>query len=301
MTDSNPFEDPEVKKAAGGKAEIPRTYGQSDAYDDPVSSNFSANEQKIALTIGSQVAQQQASNIRNDIRNDFDTAMETQAGENDLPEAPKCWIKCWNWLPLNLFAFIGGCLMVTLPLLDIIFNSDLGFISFLLFVYLLIFGIMTMFIEAPSFKLTRWMQLKVYFWFKFLGRMWGRSWFYLFSSILCFAELDNAEVSAASFAGFYLIAISIIGFVFSRLSGKLHRRIFEFVAAGTEAVVSDELLGRFMRKFDELDTDADGRIGSKELFMLGRQANREMTNTERQVCIGVYFVCVCVYPCACVE
>lgn len=51
------------------------------------------------------------------------------------------------------------------------------------------------------------------------------------------------------------------------------------MAAGSEG---EELEGRFMRKFDELDTGGmAGTIGSAEIVKLATQASRTLSNSER--------------------
>merc|ERR1712173_199821 len=101
--------------------------------------------------------------------------------------------------------------------------------------------------------------IKLFNWFPLLSRMWGRAWFYLFVSILCYGGA-NSETGAifTVIAGVYITIISILSFVFSRLAGKKFARMREYIAAGAEG---DEMEGRFMRKFDELDNDSDARIG----------------------------------------
>jgi len=122
--------------------------------------------------------------------------------------------------------------------------------------------------------------IKFFFWFRLLSRMWGRAWFYLFVSILCYAPIgtDSGAIFTVV-AGVYITFISIASFLFSRMAGKKFGRMREFIAAGAEG---DELEGRFMRKFDELDLGGKpGTIGSVEIVKLAEQAGRTISNSER--------------------
>merc|ERR1712244_42424 len=137
------------------------------------------------------------------------------------------------------------------------------------------FGFITICVESPTWKFSRYFQLKLFFWFRLLSRMWGRAWFYLFVSILCYAPIgtDSGAVFTVV-AGVYITFISIASFLFSRMAGKKFGRMREFIAAGAEG---DELEGRFMRKFDELD------LGGKPVTIvkLAEQAGRTISNSER--------------------
>merc|ERR1712242_413929 len=77
----------------------------------------------------------------------------------------------------------------------------------------------------------------------------------------------------------YLLCISIASFVFSRMAGRKFARLREFIAAGSEG---DQMVGRFMRKFDELDKGGkEGTIGSAEIVKVMEQAGRTISNSER--------------------
>ena len=80
-------------------------------------------------------------------------------------------------------------------------------------------------------------------------------------------------------AGFYLIFISILCFIFSKLSARKLNRIYEFVAAGSE---EDEMEGRFMKKFDQLaSVNTQERMTSMEVVKLAKEAGRGLANSER--------------------
>lgn len=80
-------------------------------------------------------------------------------------------------------------------------------------------------------------------------------------------------------AGFYLIFISILCFIFSKLAARKLNRMYEFVAAGTE---EDEMEARFMKKFDELvSVNTQERMTSMEVVKLAKDAGRGLANSER--------------------
>merc|ERR1711971_910594 len=195
-------------------------------------------QKEIAVAAGSAMANQAASKVQNE----YNAAQVTQSDQHAAPGPPPFFIKLVNWFPIRLFAFIAGVALLVAPILDFLFFSP-AFIQGFIYLYLTGFGIVTVMVEAPTWKLTRVFQLKFFFWFRLLSRMWGRAWFYLF--------------------------ISIASFVFSRMAGKKFARIREFIAAGSEG---DEMEGRFMRKFDELDMGGvAGTIGSPEIVAICKQ------------------------------
>ena len=219
---------------------------------------------------------------------DYQDSQRTQQDEHSAPPPPSFCINLFNWFPLRYFAFGAGACLIAAPILDIIF-ADESFIQFFIYLYLICFGIVTMFVEAPTWTCTRYFQLKFFFWFRLLSRMWGRAWFYLFVSILCYAPVGNESgVIFCPIAGTALIIISLLSFLFSRMAGKKFARMREYIAAGAEG---DELEGRFMRKFDELDMGGKpGTIGSAEIVKLAEQASRNLSNSERHVCYHLYII-----------
>eukprot|EP01083_Nonionella_stella_P086135 239090_1 len=287
----NPFEDPDVKAAAasdGGPPPVPQNvYGDDNAYDDggddvninmvQAAAKYIPQEQQkeIAISAGSAVANQAADKVQKD----YNDSQRTQQDQHEAPPPPSFCVNLFNWFPLRLFAFTGGVLLILGPVLDLVFGTP-AFIQFFIYLYLICFGIITMFVEAPTWTCTRFFQLKFFFWFRLLSRMWGRAWFYLFVSILCYAPVGGDSKAVFSVcAGAYLTIISLLSFIFSRMAGKKFARIREFIAAGAEG---DELEGRFMRKFDELDLGGKpGTIGSSEIVKVAEQAGRVISNSER--------------------
>jgi len=289
----NPFEDPDVQAAAHSDGNAPppvpnNVYGGDNAYDEADNNQVNVamvqaaakyippeQQKQLAVSAGSAMANQAA----NKVQQDYEESNRTQSDQHEAPPPPSFCINLFNWFPLRLFSFIGGGILIVGPILDLVFGSP-AFIQFFIYLYLIAFGVTTMMVEAPTWTCTRYFQLKFFFWFRLLSRMWGRAWFYLFVSILCYAPIgtDSGAIFTVV-AGVYITFISIASFLFSRMAGKKFGRMREFIAAGAEG---DELEGRFMRKFDELDLGGKpGTIGSVEIVKLAEQAGRTISNSER--------------------
>jgi len=282
----NPFEDPVVQQNANaGPPPVPQNqYGN--AYDDApaqvnvdmamAAASYIPAEQKkeMAVSAGSAMANQ----AMGAAQNEYEESSKTQQDHNERPPPPPFCIKLMNWFPIRLAAFSGGVLLLACPILDFIIGSP-AFIQAFIYVYLMGFGLVVIASESPSWKGTRKAQLGIFFWFRLMSRMWGRAWFYLFVAILCFAGLESGGAIFTVIAGVYLLCISIASFVFSRMAGRKFARLREFIAAGSEG---DQMVGRFMRKFDELDKGGkEGTIGSAEIVKVMEQAGRTISNSER--------------------
>merc|ERR1719510_2878666 len=188
-----------------------------------------AEQQKqLAVSAGSAVANQ----AMNQVANDYEEQAKTQQDHNEAPPPPPFCLKLLAWFPIRMAALIGGGLLLLCPILDFIFSKP-KFIQAFIFIYLIGFGVVALASEALPLKAFRKMQLGIFFWFRLMSRMWGRAWFYLFVSILCFAgvESDSGAVFTV-IAGVYLLIISISSFCFSRMAGKKFARLREFIAAG---------------------------------------------------------------------
>ena len=255
----NPFDDPDVQQQANnGPPPAPQqVYGNS-AYDDDDSNaqlsnvNIGINEvqavanyipeeqqKQIAISAGSAVANQAA----NKMQNDYNESAKTQSDQHEAPPPPTFCIKLFNWFPLRYFSFAGGILLIASPILDLAFTKTQA-IQFFIYVYLVAFGVITVFVESPTWTCTRFFQLKLFFWFRLLSRMWGRAWFYLFVSILCYGGANSESGAVFTIiAGVYITVISILSFIFSRMAGKKFARMREYIAAGAEG---DEMEGRML-------------------------------------------------------
>jgi len=202
--------------------------------------------------------------------------------DDDDDEGTNYCASLCNCFPLRLLCFAGGALLIVCSVLDTLFNRD-SMLQFFLRVYLIFFGIVIMIIESPSWSCSRYFQLKIFFWYRILSRMWGRAWFYLFATLLCFGEFDKENSAEFTiFAGFYFFIISILSFVFSKLAANKYNRMFVYIAAGSEG---DELIGRLEYKFDELarvtEDGEEGHLGAQEIIKLANEAGRTLSNGQR--------------------
>jgi hypothetical protein len=206
-----------------------------------------------------------------------DTTPTVIVQNKSRPEVPSWLVKCFDWVPLRWFLFIGGILLTLLSIIDLMKygNNPKGMNNFI-FVFVFIAGIVVMSIEGPLTFLTRRFQLGIYFWFRLLSRLWGRAWFYLFVAILCFAQ--SPFVTATSFAGFYLICWVPLMFVISRRAALKYQRMYIYTSGGAEG---KERLQKFAEKFDDLDITKSGFITSTNLSLLAIQSGRSLSNAER--------------------
>jgi len=215
------------------------------------------------------------------IHNAYDEDMAPQANQNQnaAPPPPHYCVRVINWFPIRYASWIGGIVLLVGLILDFIFNKD-AFVQFLLRIYLLVFALIIIIVEAPHIKLVRKWQLSLYFWFRILSRMWGRGSFYLFVTFLCFAEFNEENPGEFTvIAGFYLAVITLASFLYARLAAAKYNRLFEFIAAGAEG---DELKINLSRKWDELAaSNREQKVGSYEISDLAKQAGRDLSNAER--------------------
>jgi len=78
--------------------------------------------------------------------------------------------------------------------------------------------------------------------------------------------------------GIWIFIVAIAMFIYSRLAALKYVRIYIFISSGSE---STDLKQKFDAKFDEMDLDRDGKIGSLEIVKIASQAGRTLTNAER--------------------
>eukprot|EP01084_Bolivina_argentea_P135737 239130_1 len=185
-------------------------------------------------------------------------------------------INIFNWFPLRFLSFIGGILLIVVPILDLFIPPPvLNPVKWFIYAYLILFGFVIIIIEAPTFICTKRCQLGMYFWARWLSRMWGRAVFYSFVAFFCYSEGIFILL-----VGVYLTIMSLCSLLFSILAARKFRRMREYIAAGTE--LNEELAGRFMRKYDELATNSnEQKIGSTEIVKVAEQAGRILSNAER--------------------
>ena len=113
-----------------------------------------------------------------------DQQEKNQNINNNNVEATKltqCQVFCtgiFYWIPIRSLCFFGGVALFVLPIIDAKFGSP-SFMEWMLSWYIWIFAIITMFIESPTWFLTQRVQLKIFFYARFLRRASGRAFFYV--------------------------------------------------------------------------------------------------------------------------
>ena len=171
----------------------------STPFDEPSDETMEAlpvNDSRKSIGQDSQISQTlemgaaHTTTMKNKVADAYKQETAQQKDQHEAPPPSPYCVNLFNWFPLRMFCVLGGAVLVLAAILDFLFNSD-AFIQFLLRVFLLISGIIIMIIEAPVWTCTRWLQTKIFFWFRILSRMWGRGWFYTFTTILCFAEFEQ--------------------------------------------------------------------------------------------------------------
>jgi hypothetical protein len=276
---ANPFEDPDVKSAAASSGNNTSAYDDHGTRGPPPAPSYQQQMQvqveNAAMNAGKTMVTSEVNKMNEDRRD----AEKFTTNHNERPPPP-LWIeRCFAWLPIRTLALIGGICFVSLPWIDLILLSggDLTFSGFFILIYIIIFGFIICCIESPTWRLTRRIQLGIYFWARFCSRMWGRATFYVFISIMSFALLEDF-VAVTGLIGIYVIIIAFLMYIVSWTAAKKYVRIFVYIAGGTEG---DQLKERFSLKFDELDMDKDGKIGSEAIVKIALEAGRTLTNAER--------------------
>ena len=150
------------------------------------------------MMYGRQIPVQGVEALGGRLKNQYDDDIEPQRDQHKAPRTPTFCLNLCNCFPLRIFSFFGGAILIVCTVLDTLFNND-TMIQFFLRVYLVFFGIIIMLIESPRWSCTTYFQLKIFFWYRILSRMWGRAWLYLFITVLCFGEFDRGLLCAYSF------------------------------------------------------------------------------------------------------
>jgi len=284
---ANPFEDPDVKAASNGPRYNDSAYDDVEMNDNQTTTKSSGPppppnaQSNIQVQVESSVAnagKQMVTNEYNAYQQDKDRADQATSNHNERPPPPKWVERCYAWIPIRTFAFVGGWAFVILPWLDMVTNSDLTFSGFFILFYIFLFGLAIIMVESPSWKCTRKPQLGIYFWSRFMSRMWGRANFYVFVSILSYANFDLQGWSGTGLAGVYMLIVALLMYYVSWSAAKKYVRMYIYIAAGTEG---DQLKEKLESKFNELDIDRDGQIGSEGIVKLAQDAGRHLTNAER--------------------
>ena len=183
-----------------------------------------------------------------------------------------------------------------------------------------LFGILGLFIESPTWWLTKVMylqstlimfhselflvvfcliasvqkvQLKIFFYARFLRRTSGRALFYFSVSLCCFAGVNETGVNVTMFAGVYMIGVSLLMLVFGKLAAKQLHEMSSYMRHNGQ-IDGDHvdnidnfkedpdahLKERLMNYYTQIDSDRTDKIGSKELHNFATQAlKRNLSNS----------------------
>mmetsp|Transcript_10792 Transcript_10792/g.16238 ORF Transcript_10792/g.16238 Transcript_10792/m.16238 type:complete len:411 (+) Transcript_10792:87-1319(+) len=256
------------------------------------------------------ILMQQASGMKAAFRDKLSSQTRHQMDKYEAPSFESnlgltAWcIAFFYWIPIRYMAFVGCLALFILPFLDVRFQRGITFVEWLLYWYIQLFSIVGIFVESPTWILTRRVQLTIYKWCRVLRRTWGRALFYISVSLLTFAELENGTMMTLSmFAGVYMAGLALIMLMFSALAAKQYRLLYWYMASGgningkdlklvgdeygdrnanVQQIEYDKLVSRVASYFDELDHDRDGKIGAGEVHSFAEQAlKRSLSNAER--------------------
>ena len=149
------------------------------------------NKQQIQRAI----IMQQASGLKAAFRDKLSSQTKSQQNVYQPPSSNlgcQAWcIALFYWIPIRYLCFMGSLALFILPFFDVRFQSGMSFNEWLLYWYIQLFAIVAIFIESPTWILTRKIQLTIYKWCRILRRTWGRACFYITISLLTFAELQG--------------------------------------------------------------------------------------------------------------
>jgi hypothetical protein len=261
--------------------------------------------------INQNMVMQQASGLKRHFQSKLSSESKHQMNVHSAPEANMgvcAWcVALFYWIPIRYLAWLGAMALFILPFLDVKFQSGITFVEWLLYWYIQLFALIAIFIESPTWILTRKVQLNLYKYCRLLRRTWGRAFFYIIVSMLTFAELQGGTVMTLSmFAGIYMSALSVLMLMFSVMAAKQYRLMYSYMASGgsEERLIGDEFQGdlhvdadklysRVASYFNELDHDRDGKIGANELHSFAEHAlRRNLSNAERYT-IQLFLDCSC--------
>jgi len=154
--------------------------------------------------------------------------------------------------------------------------------------YIQAFAILAMFIESPTWWLTKRVQLRVYFFARFLRRTSGRAFFYISLSVMAFAE----GVSITMIAGIYLLMVAMLMLLFSRLAAKQLHQMHDYMRVNGQQQMADQnvdldvdqkaLAQLFFAYYNGVDFEKSRKIGSQNLHKFAEQSlSRKLSNSER--------------------
>jgi len=203
----------------------------------------------------------------------------------------QAWLtSMFYWLPIRSLCLLGSVCMFVFPFIDDKFSSP-TFIQYLLGWYIQFFAIIGMFMESPTWWLTKKAQLSIFSWARFLRRTSGRAFFYFTVALLTFAPVKEDGANLTFFAGVYMLGVSALMLLFSRLAAKQLHLMFSFMRNSRQEMGhADE---QFTAFYHQIDTNRTQKIGSAELHAFAEQSlQRKLSNSENYT-IRMYLDCSC--------
>jgi len=197
------------------------------------------------------------------------------------------------WLPIRSLCLLGCVCMFVFPFIDDKFSSP-TFIQYLLGWYIQFFALLGMFIESPTWWLTKRVQLAIFSYARFLRRTSGRAFFYFTVSLLTFAPVKEDGANLTFFAGVYMLGVASLMMVFSRLAAKQLHIMFAFMR-NSEDVQGQHAEDQLTAFYNSIDYNRTGKVGSAELHTFAEQSlKRKLSNSENytirlyldQSCLG---------------
>jgi len=208
----------------------------------------------------------------------------------------QCQLYCrglFYWIPIRQLCLLGSLLFLILPFFGNYKGKSLGvyFMSW----YIQLFGILGLFIESPTWWLTKKVQLAVFFYARFLRRTSGRALFYFSVSLCTFASVHDAGVNATMFAGIFMVAVALLMLMFSFLAAKQLHEMYSYMRHNGQMDgdkvdhgidnfnedVEEHLKERLTNYYAQIDHERSNKIGSKQLHSFAEQAlKRKLSNSE---------------------
>lgn len=150
-------------------------------------------------------------------------------------------------LSIRLMAFIGGTTMVVTNFLSLFGRFfTLRFVSLILCIYTLFFGLLICALEGRSFGVPTSLSERVRKYALFLNYVWGRGGFYVFAGSLQFSQLNLVDMVVGAYMCFVGVTYIIIGNSTAKKLSEIRKNM-----------VSEEVV---KEKFKEADVDNNGLL-----------------------------------------
>lgn len=307
MTDQNPFDDPEVQKAAA-QAAAPVVASvaadpnvQNAVWGAAMNSAYSGNDMKSSVAKDTAVQgavmgaamghftgnkpgpppAPKANNSAAPADDAYGTGWdpEQQNQQPAPPEEKSLWNDfvsamgtCSAYLPLRYLLMFAGAFLIFAAIFDFIkFQNAL---DFFVNIYLMVFGVLIIVIEIPRTSWNQKVQDRIFYWAMFVARLWGRAWLYFFVAILCVMDFRSWP---KGLAGVFVIFLVIVMYFVGVNSATKLKRMNVFVTKGTEGEQRKEM---YRAKFVELDTAQMNHLTGDHIKILAEQADRTLSSSE---------------------